>query len=374
MHLNQLRPVFEASGPYTGVHLDVSRSAADAETHLRDRWFDVRRQLEKDGAPTSALDAIGERVLENHHRPGEQVRTVVASDDKVVLDDLRAQPDPTEQSAVTGSLPDLAPWLRVVEQEVPFVLVVADREGAEVTSHRAWNRPGTDPRTVQGGTLHITKVAGGDMAQKEYHRSAENTWHQNAQEVAETVRKLPMKPRVVFVAGEVRARSEITDLLREHIGVDERLDVLSVESGGRAAGASEESLWAEVQSQLGAVIADEEQETAERVQRVHGQGSGLVHGVAPVLGAFAEGRVEHLVLDLDTAREEQVYVRDYPGLAVPPGTAADEALPADQVMVAAATLTDASLSLVPPEMLRGMSDEFHAAVALLRWSEPGGTS
>jgi len=364
MDLTRLQPVFEEAGPYWSLHVEVGRAGEDGEQQVESRWDTIRHRLEHADARPELIEDLGARVTENHHLPGEVRRTLVATDaGQVLLDDLQVGHSPRPETVDHDLLPELSGWLTGADLELPFVLVRTDRTGADFEVHRALRGPSLDTESVTGETFYITKVAPGDWAQKQFQQSAENAWHHNAELVADTVRSLQARHRVaaVLVAGEVRARSEVLRALGEDRAPGSPR-VVELESGGRAAGSSEQSLWDDVHEQLQRLQAADETELVERLQEGRGRGTGVATGLDAVLATLAEQRVERLVVDLDALADEAVRPSKHPGLALPPGTPDDD-LPAARVLVAAGSLSGARLSLVG-ERLAGAP-----VSALLRWDD-----
>jgi hypothetical protein len=361
MHLHRIRPVLEHDGPFLSLHVEVGRTTEDAAQQREARWTTIRHELERLEAPAALVDDIHRRLEENTHVPGEARRTIVATDGEVVLDDVQPGGSQWPESVDQAALPDLAGWLTAADQTLPFILVVADRTGADIEVHRAAASPPAERQTVEGETFYITKVAEGDWAQKQFQQTAENTWHDNARLVSDAVRSMGKAhaPRAIFVAGDVRARTEIAAML-ESGGAGPA--IITVEAGGRADGASEEALWGEVRERLAGLQGEQDADLAARLDEARGRGEGAAHGLDEVANALAQARVDRLVLDLDRAREHQLRAADFEGLPVP-AAARDAELSADRVLVAAAALTDASLSLLPAGMARG-----GGISALLRWT------
>lgn len=360
MRLSTIQHLFEHDGPFTTVHLDVSQDSEDADQQRQARWTTIRHRLEHAGASAELITALGERAQERTTTPGPASRTLVASGDEVVFDSVRAGGSP-EETAEVGPLPDLGGWLRLAEQEIPFLLVVADHEGADLAMYQAQTDPSPERDQVDGTTLHVNKVNTGDYAMKQYQRRSENAWQENAREVADRVRTVwgEHKPRIVVVAGDPRMRSEVVEALA---GVP--CPVTQVDSGGRAEGASEEKLWADLRVILAELDAYDERDLGERLDRENRVGGEVALGLTDVLDALVKGQVERLVLDLDRARAEVVRPGEHPGLGLPASAAEADELPADRALVAAGAATDAGLSLVPPEVGKG-----GGIAALLRWSE-----
>jgi hypothetical protein len=367
MDLERLKNVFETPGPYLTLHVDVGRTNENAAEQLESRWTSIRHALERAHVPASLVPEIDERIHENTHVPGEVRRTIVAAGDQILLDDVQAGHNAHPEVVDLADLPDLAAWIDVEDQAFPFVLAVVDRTGGEVSAYRAATRAPVDEESVTGATYYITKVPEGDWAQKQFQQTAENRWHENAELVAEAVRAaaLTNRARAVLVAGEVRARAEVVRAIES---LDHGFDgVIEIEGGGRAEGASAEAMWDEVHEHLRTLVAGDDAEVAARLDEGRGRGQGVATGVDEVLDALVRGQVEQLVVDLAALAEKTVKPGQYKGLPLPAAAVEADELPADRVLVAAGSLTGASLTVLPASMAHG-----GGASALLRWDDAPG--
>jgi hypothetical protein len=361
MKLGSIQDLYAHSGPFVTVHMDVSRNTEDARQQLDARWSTVSRELNDAGVDRALVDQIESRVREQTEVPGEARRTIVAAGGEIVFDDVRAGHTIWPETTSVGPLPDLAGWLHQVDGQVPFVLVTADREGADIDVYRAMSKPDAAHQEVHGETLHIQKVPQGDWAQKQFQQRSENVWQKNAREVADAVRTAcaEQRPRLVVLAGDDRARAEINDALE---GL--QCDVEQVDAGGRAAGSSEEALWNDVREVLARFEAFDAQQVSERLMEKTGQGSGAARGLPDVLDALVQGKVERLMLDLQAAHDMTVKPSEHPGLALPSSAAQESELPADQVLVAVGAATDTDLSVLSTDQTKGAG-----VAALLRWDD-----
>lgn len=366
MDLTRLRPVFEHDGPFLTLHVEVGRATEDAAQQWDARWTTIRHDLERADVDPKLVADLGERLHENTHAPGEVRRTVVAAPGEVILDEIQVGHSAWPETVDHGDLPDLAGWLSVADRELPFVLVVADREGADIDVYRATSLPREHRESVEGQTFHITKVPEGDWAQKQFQQTAENAWNENAELVADTVRSLARehRPRAVLVAGDVRARSAIAQLLEDGEPGAAGTTIAQIEAGGRAAGASQEALWDAARVILADLEATADSQVAGALDEARGRGEGAAHGVDEVLDALVRTKVDRLVLDLPAAADKTVDPRRHEGLALPASAAQCTELPADRVLVAAGALTGAQLSLLPAELSHG-----GGVSALQRWTD-----
>lgn len=368
MQLDQVRPVYDAPGPYTTVRCDVTRGNESAAQEIEARWTELARALESEGAPDEDVAAARERVLENTHETGALERTVVVAHGEVLLDDVRPAKEEGLAHATHAALPDLAGWAADSSEAVPFVLVVVDREGAEASAYHAWHRGPASSREVEGDTFHLHKVPSGGWSHRRYQQATQETWEKNARQVVDEVRSLVRthRPRAVLVAGDVTMRSEVAGQLGEGTASDAPLSVHQLESGGRAPGASTEAMWTEVHALLGTLRAAQEQELTATLERVQGQGGGGAVGLSETLAALAQSKVDTLLLGSGLLPGTEVVPAQHEGLALPEGVDRDRPVPADQALLAAACLTDAQVQGLAPELVQVPG--FDGCAALLRWA------
>jgi hypothetical protein len=361
MHLDAIRPVFEAPGPYLTVHAEVGRTDEHALDQLDARWTTLRHELEHRDVAPALIDDIGVRLRENTRVAGEARRTIVATPQEVVFDQVQPGHAPWPESVDLGDLPDLGGWLRQADGAVPFLLVQVDRTGGDIAYYRALNQQPAEETSVQGESFQITKVPEGDWAQKQYQNRAEDLWSQNAEEVAAVITSMVrhQRPEVILVAGDVRASAELVDALGKH-----PTPVVKLDSGGRAAGTSDEALWTEIRTVLAEYEAHADEDIAERLAEGVGRQRGVAVGSVEVLEALVRGQVDQLVLDLDQAGSAVVHPVDFPGLELPDPARSAAEVPADRVLVAAAARSDAEVALLPGTLIPD-----HGVAAILRWED-----
>jgi hypothetical protein len=361
MQLGTIQDLYTHPGPFVTVHMDVSRNTEDAPQQLDARWTTARHSLEEAGVDEALIAAIGERVHEQVDASGEVRRTIVAADGEIVFDDVLAGRTVWPEVVTCGELPDISGWLHQVDGQMPFLLVVADREGADLDFYRALARPDAEHTDVEGDDLHIHKYQGGGWSHRRFQQRSENQMESNAREVADEVRSAVKRhrPRVVILAGDERARTLIADALD---GV--QCDVEQVTAGGRAAGSSTESLWDDVRRVLAQLEAADQQQLTGELEEKWGQGSGAALGVEDVVEALVQGKVDRLIVDLQKAHDLTIDATRFPGLPLPAQAAQRKDLPADQVLVAAGAATDTELSVIPAQQGKG-----GGVAALLRWDD-----
>jgi hypothetical protein len=369
MDVSFLEPVFAATGPFATVCADVTHTTENADTELDLRVRGIAERLTEQGAPEAVVEAVRSRLLEGND--GGEAGTlkgravVVASDGSVVLDQALVDA-PLREVAEWGPQPDLLPVLRQLPGRVPHIVVLADRTGADITF---MGGPGQvdEEETVEGDTFQIRKFQGGGWAHHRYQHNTENKWIHNAEEVATRISSMVrrLSPRFVLVAGDVRARQILTDR-----ATDLWSDlIVSMDEGGRAAGADREP----VDRRMAELIAEHEaRECAEVLEQIQAAAAhGLsVTGKEPVVAALRKGQVETLVLsdqpDDDTllvggsALELGVNQHDMDALGIH-----GDVVAADRALLAAAVASSAGVVVVPRS---AMPDEVPTA-AVLRYTD-----
>ena len=358
MDVSFLRPVLDAPGPYATVCADVTHTTENADTELDLKVRAVAEQLEQQGAPAPVVEAVRGRLLEGND--GGEAGTlkgravVVAADGSVVLDQPLVDV-PRQPVAEWAPQPDLLPVLGQLPGRVPHIVALVDRTGADITVAAV---PGQtiEEQEVAGDTFHIRKFPGGGWAHLRYQHNAENKWVHNADEVAAQHRLhgRRLSPRFVLVAGDVRARQILTD----RAGDPWKDLVVSMDEGGRAAGADREPVDRREAELVAEHEAREDADLLEKLEAASAHGLSVT-GTASVVDALRKGQVETLLL-ADPPEDEKLLVggsplelgvdqRDMEALGVQEA----RSLPGDRALVAAAVAGDAGVVVLPRAALPG---------------------
>jgi Bacterial archaeo-eukaryotic release factor family 2 len=368
MDVSFLEPVFSATGPFATVSADVTHTTENADTELDLRVRAVAERLTEQGAPEPVVEAVRGRLLEGNE--GGEAGTlrgralVVASDGTVVLDQA-LRDAPLREIAEWSAHADLLPVLRQLPGRIPHIVVLIDRVGADITF---MGGPGqVQEETVEGDSYQIRKFPGGGWAHHRYQHNTENKWIHNADDVAKRISSMArrLSPAFVLVAGDVRARQILTDRAS-----GEWADlVVSMDEGGRAAGADREP----VERRMDELIAEHEaRESAQVLEQVRAAGA---HGLAAtgkeaVVEALRKGQVETLVL-ADDPGEDTLLVGDGPTVLGVDQHDMDalgthgQVVPADRALLAAAVAGSAGVVVVP----RSAMPEEAPVAAVLRYAD-----
>jgi hypothetical protein len=369
MDVSFLAPVFEAAGPFATVTADVTHVTENADTELDLRVRAIAEKLTEQGAPEGVVEAVRSRLLEGNDG-GEagtvRGRAVVVAADGTVVFDQQLGDVPRQELAEWSPQPDLLPVLRALPGRVPHVVVLTDRVGADLT---VASLPGQaeEEETVEGDSFQIRKFQGGGWAHHRYQHNAENKWVHNAEDVAQHIASIVRRlhPRFVLLAGDMRARQILADRASD-LWSDL---VVSMDEGGRAAGADREPVERRTAELVAEHEAHEEAETVEKIASAGAHGLAVT-GTAAVVEALRKGQVETLVL-ADRPDDEQLLVGDSPTvLGVRQGDmdalgTHGTAVPADRALLAAAVASAAAVVVVPRA---AMPDDVPVA-AILRYTD-----
>ena len=366
MRTDRIAHLYADPGPFATALVDVSRDSEDGRRQVERHLRSVRDQLVQRGASEEVVTAIGQRVTDDAREPAPVSRFLVATERGVLLDELvRDRTD--EPTARWDALPDLASWIATQDDLMPFVLALVDHTGGDVSTYES-NAIRPELETSVGGEIeHVHKYGGGGWAHMRYQNVTENVWRRNAEAVVDQIRShVSDGLRLVLLAGDPQSRAQVRHLLGDR-GAE---TVMELQTGARSADGGDEAFEKAMSEALHQVAVDRRLELVRTLQERRGRNEAVAVGIPAVVDAFVRGQVATLILDPDRASEEEVDPRDHRGLTLGAVTDLNRAVRADLVLVAAAALTGADVTIADDAVL---GDE--PAVALLRWDQPAeGTS
>ncbi|GAA4552311.1 hypothetical protein GCM10023192_81740 [Amycolatopsis samaneae] len=287
------RRLLDTDGPFASVHFEDTHDTEDAAKQLDLKLREIETALTGQGADTAPVEAIGRAVRDGRPPTGRSGRSIVAAHGEILLDEPLAEP-PGAPSVRYSALPYLVPLAAHTEPLPTYLVVLVDQVGVDITAYGPRRQP-LDTGTVTGQDHPVHKVRGGGTAHRDIQARAEETVRHNlagfADEVARTAQHV--KAGLVFLAGEVQARTELRNLLPP----DVRRVTTEITAGGRAAGASPAELDRRIDEVLLgrrlAVLDD----LAERYRAGSDGPSGLaVGGLEGVTTALNEANVETLLI------------------------------------------------------------------------------
>jgi hypothetical protein len=367
MDLSYLRPLSTKPGPWASVYLDATRSEENAEHQIELRWRELRSRLAGQGADDATLDALQEAITGHPYRSGRYGLALFASHGEVALVEPMSAPPPADLAAF-GPLPHAMPLVAQRGEEVPYVRVLSDRTGADVTGLSVGGAPRRE--TVTGTDSYpLRKVRVGGWSHRHYQQAAEETWKRNAGDVAAAVTELAktVGAEVIVVGGDVRS----APLVAERLPQRWRDRVVVTDAGARQA-ADEEELD-DITVQAIADVADRHvRDAIDRYNIQRGEGSGST-GLKDVVTRLQRGQADTVLLVDDASSTDRLWIGpDDPSLIAYEESELRESgiddpieVRADAALLRAIAGTDADLVLVT----RDEVELSHGIGAVLRYAD-----
>ncbi|HEY2271526.1 MAG TPA: Vms1/Ankzf1 family peptidyl-tRNA hydrolase [Jatrophihabitantaceae bacterium] len=298
-----LTALYRHQSPFTTIYLDATRATESGRHEVELRWRALRRLLTEQGAGEADIAAL-EIFVSADHEVGNAGLVVVAAQGSVAFSD-RLPGAPLREIATSAPLPHLMPYLAQRGPHVPYLVVLADREGADIAAAPWLGEPTT---SVDGGDFPVHKTGRNTWDEVHFQQRVENAWAANAREVADAVVTLAAKHGIelVVIAGDERARGLLQDQLSS--GLRAGTAVVSIEHGSRAPGASERALEAAVHDAVLHHVWRARRATLEHLQQNLGRQEYAVAGVEAVVNALRMAAVDTLVISDDPTSTLHAYV------------------------------------------------------------------
>ena len=287
-----LRPLLTTRGPFASVYFEGSHDTQDAAAHLDVRWRGLREQLVEQGAARSVTADIERAVMDLRPPIGRGGRALIAGADGVVVNKHLLRP-PAATVVRVSELPYIVPIVEHDFKYPNYLLVTVDHTGADITVHT--NSTLRD-ETVDSGGYPVHKASGAETAgyghpQLRTDEAACKNLRAVADRVSELVDDTPAD--AVFVAGEVRPRSDLLAALPDRIA--ER--AVSLQVGARHSGHGFDEVQQDIHAQFLKQRLDVIGDVARRFEAEVGRRSGLAaEGLGAVCSALGQGAVETLII------------------------------------------------------------------------------
>lgn len=291
----------------------VAWAYVDLSTPGQDQRDLQRRQavgaLQAAGAPEAAVATVGSRIVAADVSPATLALFVSA--DGSLLYEQRIAPSELPDRAGFSTPAAIVPLLAWAQSRPPYVLVVIDRAGADLSFSAGGDRP-VERVTVIGPDDEIERNAPGGwggLTQGRYQHRAEDSWMHNAKRVAEeiTVRTSQVGAQVLVVSGDVRA----VQLLAERLPHDPALLVRHI-TGGRSLDGSQSTRATHVEQALREASAEQTRMVLDLFHsHLHPDGPA-VEGAADTIAALAAGRVATLLVSESAPAPHTIWFGDIP--------------------------------------------------------------
>jgi peptide chain release factor subunit 1 len=287
-----LRPLLTTRGPFASVYFEGSHDTQDAAAHLDVRWRGLREQLVEQGAARSVTADIERAVMDLRPPIGRSVRALIAGADGVVVNKHLLRP-PAATVVRVSELPYIVPIVEHDFKYPNYLLVTVDHTGADITVHT--NSTLRD-ETVDSGGYPVHTASGAETAGYGYPQlRTDEAACKNLRAVADRVSELvdDTTADAVFVAGEVRPRSDLLAALPDRIA--ER--AVSLQVGARHSGHGFDEVQQDIHAQFLKQRLDVIGDVARRFEAEVGRRSGLAaEGLGAVCSALGQGAVETLII------------------------------------------------------------------------------
>jgi hypothetical protein len=370
--LRALRPGTDAADLVVTAAVPVPDTPGQVQYFWEVAWNDAVRQAGELGAAKDTAEALnGGSGDAQEHGPG--TRVVVAAHGQVLHEQWLGQ-SIGDNSVLAGRLPHLAAAASAAAARPACVVVVADRDGADVIAHASGTEAAVEhflvgerepsqtghvrekPPAVHHGERHLTGS------------EPESGGQQNATAVAARIDEAAAKvgAHIVLGAGDQHILDAVSPHLSGSLGPIVTIDGRRTRSGrddhmGPAIGAALQQIADRAASEIGDQIAS----------KAGGENPGAVRGIEAVAEQLAEQQVAVLLLAADIAEEADAS-RGYrlgstPTELVPADAGDGLDVPLEDGLVWAALHQDAVV-VVTPDRSGPLAGE--PAAALLRRGQP----
>jgi hypothetical protein len=283
------RSIVAPLDPVAYVYASLGITTEADERDLRSRGS--VKNLLRQGASERAATAIAARIAAAPPTPAI-LAAFAATDGTMLYEQVLADAELPDESG-WQSPPPVTRLLAWEQDHPPYLLVVTDRTGADITAAAGAGQP-EQTWTVVGPDDEIERKQGpGGWSQPAYQHRVEDSWRHNAARVAEevTTRAVAVGAQVLVLSGDVRA----VQLLSERLPKDHGLLMHHI-TGSRAADGSQATRPRRVEQALREAA---EAQTARLLNALHdnlGPDGLAVEDVKDTLDALACGRVATLLV------------------------------------------------------------------------------
>jgi hypothetical protein len=157
MDVTEIAKLYTTHGPYVSLYLNTPVAVENAAQRLDLAWRSTRKELLDAGADEATVDALEPAVFDNRT---EGNSLVAFASHGTLLYSRRLPEELGREMAVYGALPYVTPLLSWRQTRVPYVVVLADRTGAEILAYVDDTEPVVSEE-VQGSHDVIRRVQPG---------------------------------------------------------------------------------------------------------------------------------------------------------------------------------------------------------------------
>ncbi len=215
MELGFLGPLFERQGPWASVYFDTTTASEDAAARQKLTARSACDSLKSQGADDDTCSAMYDTLVSLPRGAQLPGRAVFATHGEVVLDTELTVPPPGGGEPLTSwqTLPRTGPLLELADSDPSCLVAFIDRQGAEFELRGPVHAYSAG--RVAGSDYPLRRTPTGNWSEGHFQAAVENTWEQNAAEIAEELRVRWDKcgAELLVLAGDARERNSVYDQL-----------------------------------------------------------------------------------------------------------------------------------------------------------------
>jgi hypothetical protein len=289
-------------GSFLSLVLTTDPTVENAQQLVDVRWRSLRQDLATRDVPEGLLEEIDAIVPEAHL----QGRTLGVIGNEGGVLHVEHGEDPTDPDDHAdgrwASLPSLFPILSWRRWQMPHLVVLIDRRGADLTAVR--REAGEVHREVNAQRDPQARSKPGGWSQRRFQQRAENSWEEGAGDVAKEVVRLAERidPRLIVVAGDVRAVGFLRDALPPELN-----ELVSVIDGERERDGGAGGPSADVTEILTTAVRQEEGHLLAKFEEELGQHDRGIDGADATIAALAKAQVDVLLIRDDPGDERTAW-------------------------------------------------------------------
>jgi hypothetical protein len=291
MSPHEFAHLYQLPSPVVTWYLAMPAHAEDSAAQLDIAWTNAMRELSEQEVDDATREALA--AARDADQEGGATRVLVAAGGKVHLDRILAVPALAPELSI-GSLPRLLPLIAWLGAQRSHIVVLTDRDGADVIAYPANGGEPKEEVSAQTAEWPVHKTGAGGWAAKRFEATVEESWERGAERVATLVDDVARRadPAVVVASGDERA----IGLLRDHLPAVWRERFVAVPGGGRHADGNGGEIIRRVAEIVAATAAYEETESTERFSQARGREAAATDGMRPTVRALQQAQVEILLL------------------------------------------------------------------------------